>query len=91
MTALSQLAGTEKCQAEPHTVLQPRTKRQYLAVQTVLSVLTILIVLMGTWPGGLANCRRLRQTTEEMERAPCLSPLQWNDKKGGQPVPLHVG
>ena len=55
LTALSWLAVTEQCQAEPLRVLLPRKKRQYLAAQNVLHVLT---VLMGTRVGGLADCRR---------------------------------
>ena len=54
-TAPRQPAVAERCEAEPHTVLQPRMKRQYLAAQLVLTVPT---VLMGTGVGGAANCRR---------------------------------
>ena len=87
-TAQRRLAVTEKRQAQAHTVLQPRRKRQCLALQTVLTVLTVLI---GSWVGRFANCWRPLETTEEMERPPCLSPLQWNREKGRRPVPLHVG
>ena len=32
LRALSRLAVTEQCQAEPHMVMQRKTERQYLAV-----------------------------------------------------------